>query len=57
MGPGFHPYLVDQNNCFTVQKDQTATPAKNVLMQLTMKSLNFIYLYNYSFFHSTTVNC
>lgn len=50
MGPGFHPYLVDQNNYFTVQKDQTAVPAKNFLMQPTMASLNCIYLYKYSFF-------
>lgn len=50
MGPGFHPDLADQNNCFTVHKDQTAVPAKNFLMQPTMVSLNCIYFYNYSFF-------
>lgn len=50
IGPGFHPYLVDQSNYFTVQKDQTAAPAKNFLKQPTMVSLTCIYLYNYSFF-------
>lgn len=46
-GPGFQPYLVDQNNYFTVQKDQTAVPAKNFLMKPIMVSLNCIYLYSF----------
>ncbi|PKU44090.1 hypothetical protein llap_5609 [Limosa lapponica baueri] len=48
--PGFHPYLVDQNNYFTVQKDQTAMPAKNFVVQPATVSLNCTYLCNYSFF-------
>lgn len=43
MGPVFHPYRVDQSNYFTVQKDQTAAPAKNFLKQSTIVSLNGTY--------------
>lgn len=44
MEPGFHPYLVDQNNYFAVQKEQTAVLAQNFLMQSTLVSLNCMYL-------------
>lgn len=55
--PRFHPYLVDQDNYFTDQNYETATLAKNFLIEPILHSLNCIYLYNYSFFHGKLLTC